>query len=95
MNETSTPINDMLIELMQTMARLDQATRVELISEGLKNKNIAEPGRKPSGKSKNTELWGKVKADMAKHPNMNAYDLATLAGCGVATIYRIKRELKA
>lgn len=88
-------INDMLIELMQTMARLDQAKRVERITEGLKNKKIAEPGWKPSGKCKNAEMWDKVKADIAKHPNMNADDLATLAGCGVATIYRIKRELKA
>jgi DNA invertase Pin-like site-specific DNA recombinase len=88
-------INDMLIELMQTMARLDQAKRVERIRQGMDNKKAKEPDWKPSGKSKNAELWDKVRADMAKHPNMSADDLATLAGCGVATIYRIKRELKA
>ena len=85
-------INDMLIELMQTMARLDQVKRVERINEGLKNKRIAEPDWKPAGKSKNTALWDQVKSLMVKHPNMNADDIAKLADCGVATVYRIKRE---
>jgi DNA invertase Pin-like site-specific DNA recombinase len=88
-------INDMLIDLMSTMARLDQAKRVERIKQGIDKKKIKEPDWKPAGKSKNAKLWDKVKADMAKHPNMSADDLATLAKCGVATIYRIKRELKA
>lgn len=88
-------INDMLIELMQTMARLDQAKRVERINEGLKNKRAADPDWKPAGKGKNAELWKKVQDVMTKHPTMNADELAKLVGCGVATIYRIKRELKA
>ena len=88
-------INDMLIELMQTMARLDQAKRVERINEGLKNKKAADPEWKPAGKGKNAELWKSVQDAMTKHPTMNADELAKLVGCGVATIYRIKRELKA
>jgi DNA invertase Pin-like site-specific DNA recombinase len=88
-------INDMLIELMQTMARLDQAKRVERITEGLKNKKVKEPDWKPAGKSKNADLWSKVTTIITKHPTMNAEDVAKLAECGVATIYRIKRELKA
>ncbi|WP_028236704.1 recombinase family protein [Pseudomonas brassicacearum] len=86
-------INDMLIELMATMARLDQDKRVERINEGLKNKRIAEPNWKPAGKSKNAALHEKVKLLMVKHPNMNADDIAKLAECGVATVYRIKREI--
>ncbi|CAM4142646.1 Resolvase [Pseudomonas reidholzensis] len=86
-------INDMLIELMQTMARLDQDKRVERINQGLANKRAAEPGWKPAGKGKNAALWEQVKSLMTKHPSMSADQLAKLAECGVATVYRIKREL--
>lgn len=86
-------INDMLIELMATMARLDQDKRVERINEGLKNKRIAEPDWKPAGKSKNAALHEQVKSLMVKHPTMSADQIAKLADCGVATVYRIKREL--
>lgn len=86
-------INDMLIELMQTMARLDQDKRVERINQGLANKRAAEPGWKPAGKGKNAALWEQVKSLMKKHPSMSADQLAKLAECGVATVYRIKREL--
>lgn len=87
-------INNMLLDLMATMARLDQVKRVERINEGLKNKKLAEPDWKPAGKAKDKELWSKVQAIIAKHPTMSADDVAKLAECGVATVYRIKRELK-
>lgn len=85
-------INDMLIELMQTMARLDQVKRVERINEGLKNKRAAEPDWKPAGKGKNAAKWAEVQTLMSKHPTMSADQIAKLADCGVATVYRIKRE---
>jgi len=88
-------INDMLIELMSTMARLDQAKRVERINQGIQNKKLAEPEWKPAGKSKNSAMWDKVQAIITKHPTMGADDVAKLAGCGVATVYRIKRDKKA
>ncbi|MDY7065675.1 putative transposon DNA-invertase Bin3 [Pseudomonas extremaustralis] len=88
-------INDMLIELMQTMARLDQAKRVERITQGLEKKRAEEPDWKPVGKGKNAKLWKSIKETLAKHPTMNADEVAKLVGCGVATIYRVKRELKA
>lgn len=86
-------INDMLIELMATMARLDQNKRVERINQGLANKRAANPEWKPAGKGKNAALWEQVKSLMAKHPTMSADQIAKLADCGVATVYRIKREL--
>lgn len=86
-------INNMLIELMATMARLDQEKRVERINQGLANKRAAEPDWKPLGKGKNAALWEQVKSLMAKHPTMSADQIAKLADCGVATVYRIKREL--
>jgi DNA invertase Pin-like site-specific DNA recombinase len=86
-------INDMLIELMSTMARLDQEKRVERIRQGLENKRIADPDWKPAGKGKDTAKWAKVKETLTKHPTMSADDIAKVAGCGVATVYRIKREM--
>ncbi|MBJ2259875.1 recombinase family protein [Pseudomonas psychrophila] len=86
-------INNMLIDLMATMARLDQDKRVERIKQGLENKKLAEPDWKPSGKGRNASLWAHVKSLMVKHPTMSAEQIAKLADCGVATVYRIKHEL--
>lgn len=87
-------VNGMLIDLMSTMARLDQEKRVERINQGLANKRAANPDWKPAGKSKDTAMWDKVVSLMAKHPTMSADQVAKLADCGVATVYRIKREMK-
>jgi DNA invertase Pin-like site-specific DNA recombinase len=86
-------INGMLIDLMATMARLDQEKRVARIREGLENKRVAEPDWKPTGKGKNAAKWDEVQAVMTKHPTMSAPDVAKLTGVGVATVYRIKKEL--
>jgi len=87
-------INNMLIDLMATMARLDQEKRVERIKQGLENKKAADPEWKPSGKGKNVAKWEEVKLLMRKHPTMSADEIAKLADCGVATVYRIKRDIK-
>jgi DNA invertase Pin-like site-specific DNA recombinase len=86
-------INGMLIDLMATMARLDQQKRVERINEGLRNKRLADPDWKPKGKSKNTEKWTKVQLLITKHPTMSAEDISKLADVGVATVYRIKSHI--
>jgi len=88
-------INNMLIDLMATMARLDQEKRVERIKQGLENKKAADPDWKPSGKGRNVAKWSEVQALMQKHPTMSADQIAKLADCGVATVYRIKKETKA
>lgn len=85
-------INNMLIDLIATMARLDQEKRVERIKQGLENKKAAEPEWKPTGKGRNAAKWAEVQALMQKHPTMSADQIAKLAECGVATVYRIKRE---
>lgn len=87
-------INNMLIDLMATMARLDQEKRVERIRQGLENKRIADPDWTPKGKHRDAEKWKKVEGLLAKHPDMSADDVAKLADCGVATVYRIKRAMK-
>ncbi|TWR81664.1 recombinase family protein [Pseudomonas saxonica] len=85
-------INNMLIDLMATMARLDQEKRVERIKQGLENKRAADPDWKPAGKGRNAAKWAKVQTLLVEHPAMKAEDIAALAKCGVATVYRIKRE---
>lgn len=87
-------INNMLIDLMATMARLDQEKRVERIKQGLENKRAADPEWKPAGKGRNTAKWADVQSLMLKHPTMSADQIAKLADCGVATVYRIKKETK-
>jgi len=84
-------INSMLLDIMATMARLDQEKRVERIKQGLENKRLTDPNWTPKGKGKNVEKWAKVQMLMAKHPTMSAEDIAKLADVGVATVYRIKR----
>ncbi|WP_454867062.1 recombinase family protein [Pseudomonas lini] len=88
-------INNMLIDLMATMARLDQEKRVERIKQGLENKKAADPDWKPAGKGRNAAKWNKVQLLMQEHPTMSADKIAKLADCGVATVYRIKREAAA
>jgi DNA invertase Pin-like site-specific DNA recombinase len=87
-------INNMLLDLMATMARLDQEKRVERINEGIRIKKAAEPDWKPTGRGKDQAMWIKVNGLLDKHTTMSADDVAKLAGCGVATVYRIKRERK-
>ncbi|MBK5354372.1 recombinase family protein [Pseudomonas sp. TH41] len=86
-------INSMLLDLMATMARLDQEKRVERIKQGLANKRIADPSWTPKGKGRNVEKWVKVQSLITKHPTMSADDIARLAEVGVATVYRVKREV--
>ena len=88
-------INNMLIDLMATMARLDQEKRVERIKQGLENKKVSDPNWKPAGKGRNAAKWAAVQSLMRKHPTMSADEIAKLAECGVATVYRIKKETKA
>lgn len=86
-------ISNMLLDLMATMARLDQEKRVERIKQGLANK-VANEGWTPPGKGKNVDLWEKVRGFLAKHPTMSPNDIAKLAECGIATVYRVKRATK-
>lgn len=87
-------INSMLIDLMATMARLDQEKRVERIRQGLENKKATEPEWRPPGKGRDLARWAKVLSLLQKHPGMSMADIAKLAGCGIATVYRIKKESK-
>lgn len=87
-------INDMLIDLTSTMARLDQEKRVERIRQGLANKRAQDPDWTPPGKQKNAELWESIERLLIKLPTASADEIAKLASCGVATVYRVKKSIK-
>lgn len=82
-------INSMLIDLMATMARLDQEKRVERIKQGLDKKKAR--GEKVGGKTKNHEKWKEIQKHLA-NPTLTMDQVAKLSGVGVATVYRVKRE---
>ncbi|MFA3380246.1 recombinase family protein [Acinetobacter baumannii] len=75
-------VNNMLIDLLATMARLDNDKRKERIKQGLERS-----GYKPAGK----------KADKIKHDRISELtnkgltkeEISKVVGCGVATVYRV------
>lgn len=88
-------INNMLIDLMATMARLDQEKRVERIRQGIANKRAADPSWKAVGKRKSIEKWQRVEKLLKGQSasNMTVKEIAEAANVGEATVYRIKKEL--
>lgn len=80
-------INSMLIDLMATMARLDQEKRVERIRQGLENKKAR--GEKVGGKARNEQKWAEIRK-LLGNPSLTMDQVAKLAGVGVATVYRVK-----
>jgi DNA invertase Pin-like site-specific DNA recombinase len=88
-------INNMLIDLMATMARLDQEKRVARIRQGIANKKAADPAWKATGKTKSAEKWGRVEKLLRGQSasKMTIREIAQAANVGEATVYRIKKEL--
>ena len=79
-------INKLLIDLLATMARLDNEKRKERIKQGL-----ARSGYKPSGKKADTAKHKQI-LDLSEHGNLTKDQIAKLADVGVATVYRVLRE---
>ena len=80
-------INNMLIDLLATMARLDNEKRIERIKQGLKRS-----GYKPSGKAPNEAKHKRIKELLAAG-NMTKGEIAKAVGCGVATVYRVAKGI--
>jgi len=78
-------INNMLIDLLATMARLDNEKRKERIIQGLKRS-----GYKPTGKKANTAKHERIK-QLLETGNMTKEEIAKAVGCGVATVYRVMK----
>jgi DNA invertase Pin-like site-specific DNA recombinase len=72
------------------MARLDNDKRIERIKQG--QLRAIDAGKKIGGSAKNQEVRTKVASYLDKC--LTVEEIAKIVGCGVATIYRIKKELK-
>ena len=81
-----TVINHMLIDLLATMAKLDNDKRRERIKQGLANS-----GYKPTGKKPNTTKHNRIR-ELDSQGNMTKEEIAKAVGVGVATVYRVIRE---
>ena len=80
-------INDMLIDLLATMAKLDNDKRRERIKQGLANS-----GYKPTGKKANVGKHNRIK-ELASQNNMTKEEIAKAVGVGVATVYRVLKQV--
>jgi DNA invertase Pin-like site-specific DNA recombinase len=76
-------VNNMLIDLLATMARLDNEKRRERIKQGLER-----AGYKPTGKKANEAKHKRIKELLAAG-NMTKEEIAKAVNCGVATVYRV------
>lgn len=79
-------INDMLIDLLATMAKLDNDKRRERIKQGLANS-----GYKPTGKKPNTTKHNRIR-ELASQTNMTKEEIAKAVDVGVATVYRVLKR---
>lgn len=77
-------INDMLIDLLATMAKLDNDKRRERIKQGLERS-----GYKPTGKKANEAKHKEIKDLLAK--GLTKEQIAKAVGVGVATVYRVAK----
>ncbi|ASE25337.1 recombinase family protein [Psychrobacter cryohalolentis] len=81
-----TVINHMLIDLLATMAKLDNDKRRERIKQGLANS-----GYKPTGKKPNTTKHNRIR-ELDSQANMTKEEIAKAVGVGVATVYRVLKQ---
>ena len=80
-------INNMLIDLLATMARLDNEKRIERIKQGLERS-----GYKPTGKKANEAKHKRVK-ELLVAGSMTKEEIAKAVGCGIATVYRVAKAI--
>lgn len=83
-------INNMLIDLLATMARLDQEKRVERIKQG--QQRAIDAGKVIGGRPKDDVMRKAIISMMKDHPTLKADGIAKLVGCGVASVYRVRKE---
>ena len=84
--EILTVINHMLIDLLATMAKLDNDKRRERIKQGLANS-----GYKPTGKKANIVKHNRIR-ELDSQSNMTKEEIAKAVGVGVATVYRVLKQ---
>lgn len=77
----------MLIDLLATMARLDNEKRIERIKQGLERS-----GYKPKGKAPNHAKHKRIK-ELLAIGSMTKEEIAKAVDCGIATVYRVAKEM--
>jgi len=82
-NAVLTVVNNMLIDLLATMARLDNEKRKERIKQGLERS-----GYIPTGKKADTAKHKRI-LELAALGSMTKEEIAKAVGVGVATVYRV------
>ena len=80
-------INAMLIDLLATMAKLDNDKRKERIKQGL-----ARSGYVPTGKKANTAKHERI-IQLLQAGNMTKEEIAKAVDVGVATVYRVLKAM--
>ena len=70
------------------MAKLDNDKRKERIKQGL-----LLSGYKPQGKSADKEKHDRIK-QLLEAGNMKKQEIANAVQCGIATVYRVAKEMK-
>ena len=78
-------VNNMLIDLLATMARLDNDKRRERIKQGLERS-----GYKPTGKKANTAKHERIK-QLLDTGHMTKEEIAKAVDVGIATVYRVQK----
>ena len=78
-------VNNLLIDLLATMARLDNEKRIERIKQGLERS-----GYKPTGKKADTAKHARIKE--LNNKGLTKEEIAKAVGCGVATVYRVLKR---
>ena len=78
-------INAMLIDLLATMAKLDNDKRKERIKQGL-----ARSGYIPTGKKANTAKHERI-TQLLQAGSMTKEEIAKAVGVGIATVYRVAK----
>ena len=78
-------INNLLIDLLATMARLDNEKRIERIKQGLERS-----GYKPTGKKADTAKHDRIRE--LSNKGLTKEEIAKAVGCGVATVYRVLKK---
>ena len=80
-------VNNLLIDLLATMARLDNEKRIERIKQGLERS-----GYKPTGKKADTDKHNRIIE--LNNKGLTKEEIAKAVGCGVATVYRVLKNAK-
>ena len=92
-------INSMLIDLMTTMARLDNEKRIERTKQGIelakaakaKELGIAPESVKFGGRKRKDRS---LIVELLNTTSLTIEQIAGAAGVGVATVYRVKKEMQ-